>query len=105
MRDELIEKVAREFHDFIEEIRNTDEIEQAINKAYEITIKQEILDMFEYDIAENDTYNKSDIEKMLKTDNLLDYLYDEWLHCDGNIRESLEYSFDLALDKISKKGE
>lgn len=105
MRDELIEKVAKEFHDFIEEIRETDEIEQAINRAYEIVIKEEILDMVQYDITENDIYNKSDIEKMLKINNLLDYLYNEWLDFDGNIRESLEYSVDLALENIIKRSE
>ena len=104
-REDVIEKAEKEFHDFIEDIRETDEIEQAINKAYEITIKQELLDLLEYDMVENGLYNKSDIEKMLEIDNILDYLYNEWLDFDGNIRESLEYSFDLALDKIIKRGE
>lgn len=94
---EIIEKLNKEFKDYIEDIRRKDDIEIAINSAYEIVVKQEILDLFECgEIWRDEEQRKS----MLQEPNLLEYLYEEWLDFDGNMRESIYYSVAGAIDKI-----
>lgn len=94
---EIIEKLNKEFKDYIEDIRRKDDIEIAINSAYEIVVKQEILDLFECgEIWRDEEQRKS----MLQEPNLLEYLYQEWLDCDSNMRESIYYSVASAIDKI-----
>lgn len=94
---EIIEKLNKEFKDYIEDIRRKDDIEIAINSAYEIVVKQEILDLFECgEIWRDEEQRKS----MLQEPNLLEYLYEEWLDFDGNMRESIYYSVASAIDKI-----
>lgn len=94
---EIIEKLNKEFKDYIEDIRRKDDIEIAINSAYEIVVKQEILDLFECgEIWRDEEQRKS----MLQEPNLLEYLYEEWLDFDGNMRESIYYSVTDAIDRI-----
>ena len=71
-------------------------IDFAIDKAYELTIKQEIIDSIIYDR----TLSEKEIEILLKCDNVLDQCYDEWLKSDGNIRDTLNFVVDERVDFI-----
>ena len=48
MKEELIKKLKAEMEKFKEKIRESG-VDYAIDRAYEITVKQEIIDIFEYD--------------------------------------------------------
>ena len=84
MKEELIKKLKAEMEKFKENLRENG-VDYAIDRAYEITVKQEIIDIFEYDKdLPNEEY------KTLKSrKNLLEECYDGWLKCDGNLRSIL----------------
>ena len=96
MKEELIKKLKAEMEKFKEKIRESG-VDYAIDRAYEITVKHEIIDIFEYDKdLSNEEY------KVLKSrENLLEDCYDGWLKCDGNLRSELEFSVDDTIDKVS----
>ena len=52
-----------------------------------------------YKIKEKD-YSVSDLKALLKSDDILDECYDEWLNSDGNFNELLEYPVDERIDSI-----
>jgi len=93
--DKLLQKLEHELKDFKEYVKEHG-IDFAIDKAYELTIKQEIIDSIIYDR----TLSEKEIEILLKCDNVLDQCYDEWLKSDGNIRDTLNFVVDERVDFI-----
>lgn len=73
---------------------------EAVDNAYELVVKQEILDSFNYDMS----YDKEKLQALLKQDNLLSQAYDEWLSTDGNLREALQYSVDNVVEMAVEDG-
>lgn len=95
LKDKLIKKLEQEIEDFKSELKEKG-VDYAIDRAYELTSKQEIIDYIQYDID----MSKTDIKALITRENLLDELYAEWLETDGNMREHIGYSIDNALDLI-----
>ena len=91
--DRAYEKIQREFDAFIADIK-TKSPDEIVRAAYEITYKEEILSMFECD----GNFNDRQCMALLKTDNALDYLYQEWLDYDGSVLDELRGSVDLAIE-------
>ena len=94
--DKLLQKLEEELKEFKSYIKEQG-VDFAIDKAYELTIKQEIIDSIIYDR----TLSEEEIEVLLKCDNVLDQCYDEWLKTDGNLREHLNYSVDKSVEHIT----
>ena len=93
--DKLLQKLEEELKEFKSYIKEQG-VDFAIDKAYELTIKQEIIDSIIYDR----TLSEKEIETLLKCDNVLDQCYDEWLKSDGNIRDTLNFVVDERVDFI-----
>ena len=93
--DKLLQKLEEELKEFKSYIKEQG-VDFAIDKAYELTIKQEIIDSIIYDR----TLSEEEIEVLLKCDNVLDQCYDEWLKSDGNIRDTLNFVVDERVDFI-----
>ena len=93
--DKLLQKLEEELKDFKEYVKEQG-IDFAIDKAYELTIKQEIIESIVYDR----TLSDEQILALLKCDNVLDQCYDEWLKSDGNVRDTLNFVVDDRLDFI-----
>ena len=93
--DKLLQKLEEELKEFKSYIKEQG-VDFAIDKAYELTIKQEIIDSIIYDR----TLSEKEIEILLKCDNVLDQCYDEWLKSDGNIRDTLNFVVDERVDFI-----
>ena len=93
--DKLLQKLEEELKEFKSYIKEQG-VDFAIDKAYELTIKQEIIDSIIYDR----TLSEEEIEILLKCDNVLDQCYDEWLKSDGNIRDTLNFVVDERVDFI-----
>ena len=59
---------------------------------------------FEFPNEEGKTYKSSGgklvYNELLKRDDILEECYDDWLSCDGNLREALEFSVDDTIDII-----
>ncbi len=94
--DELIIKLEQELKDYKEYVKEMG-IDFAIDKAYELTVKQEVIDCIMYD----NTLSKGQRKALLSSDHLLDQFYDEWLSADGNLREHLNYSVDKTINYIT----
>ena len=69
-----------------------------IEQAYKINIKQQIRD-----IIDGIIFSKEQIQVLLKTDNLLEKLYDKYEKSDGNIWEYLEDNVGDSLGNIVKE--
>ena len=41
------------------------------------------------------------IKALLKTENVLDDFYDEWLNIDGNLYETFEYAIEIKIKQLS----
>ena len=66
-----------------------------IDRAYEKVCKEEMI----YKLKDKD-YSISELKTLLKTDEILQECYDEWLKSDGNFNEMLEYAVDNRIDLI-----
>lgn len=95
MEDKLYKKLEDELKEFKAEMKEKG-VDYAIDRAYELVVKQEIIDTF----ADRDL-DKNEIKALLKNKNVLDEIYDNWLNFDGNFREQLEYCVDDSISKIT----
>lgn len=91
----LNEKLGQEMKEFKDKLKENG-VDYAIDRAYELVAKQEIIDTF----ADRDL-EKNEIKALLKTKNVLDEIYYNWLDFDGNLREQLEYCVDDSISKIT----
>lgn len=90
----VAEKMTNEYNDYIEKLKN-EKPEVIIEKAYEKVCKEEIIYLFE-----KKDLSVQECKALLKCPNILEECYDEWLKCDGNFTEILEYSVDWSIDHI-----
>ena len=100
MEEELYQKLYNEFNKFKAEMKENG-VDYAIDRAYELTTKQEIIDSIQYDHI----LSKTEIKALLSRENVLDEMYDDWLSFDGNMREHINYSVDKSLRIIVDKYE
>ena len=94
--DKIIDKFNEEYDNFINEIKklSTDEI---IDRAYEITAKQEITNLY----LEN--LNIKSLKDLIKTDNILDKIYKDFEDNNGSYYSLIEeYAYDY-IDELSNE--
>lgn len=100
MKEDLINKVSeklqREFNNYKSDILYKEPLE-IFNSSYEIAIKEELSEMF-YD---KDKYNSHELKALLEQKNSLDYLYSEWMDCDGGINNVLEDFLEISLSDLA----
>ena len=94
--DKLLKKLEQELKEYKSYVKERG-VDYAIDKAYELTVKQEIIDCIAYD----SNLSKEQKKALLKCDNVLNDCYDEWLKTDGNLREHLNYSVDKSVENIT----
>lgn len=94
--DELLQKLKLELNNYKEYVKEKG-VDFAIDKAYELTVKQEIIDSIAYD----NSLSKEQRKALLKCNNVLEQCYDDWLSCDGNLRETLNFSVDETINYIT----
>lgn len=96
MLEEVIMKLVQEMKDFKSEVREKG-VDFAIDKAYELTVKQEIIDVLQYDTELSKVQQKA----ILSKENVLSEIYDDWLSEDGNLRGDLQFTVDKSLNSIT----
>lgn len=96
MEDKLYKKLEDELKEFKAEMKEKG-VDYAIDRAYELTTKQKIIDSIQFDHS----LSKTEIKALLSRENVLDELYDDWLSFDGNMREHINYSVDKSLNLIT----
>lgn len=94
LKEKFDEKIDTEFKEFIEDLEQCSP-KTIIDRAYEKVCKEEMI----YKLKDKD-YSISELKTLLKTDEILQECYDEWLKSDGNFSEMLEYAVDNRIDLI-----
>ncbi len=96
MEDKLQEKLEQELKDFKQEVKEMG-VDVAIDKAYELTVKQEIIDGLLYDT----NFSKKEINAILSCKKPLQKMYEDWLTQDGNLRADLNFSIDKSVNSLT----
>jgi len=96
MEDKLYEKLEKEMKDLKQHFKDKG-VNYAIDNAYEIIVKQEIMDGIKYD----NLLSRIQIKALLSKENILSLLYDDWLKFDGNMREYINYSVENSVKNIT----
>lgn len=96
MEDKLQEKLEQELKDFKQAVKEKG-VDFAVDSAYEIAVKQEIIDGLLYD----NNLSKKEINAILSCKKPLQKIYDDWLTQDGNLRESLNFSIDKSVNSLT----
>lgn len=94
--EKLNEKLEKEFKEFCEVLK-TKTPEEIIERAYEITVKEELKD----EIVNMDLHDK-EIEIMLEHKDLLEEFYHDWLDCDTPLGESLRENLQESVAIITR---
>ncbi len=86
----------REFDNFEEDIIQKSK-EEIFNRAYEITVKEEIKD-----VIKNMNLHRAEKEMLILQDNILDSIYQDWLKDDTPLGSSMENSIERSIDILTK---
>ena len=86
-----LENELKEFHENLLEKGNG----EILNSAYEITVKEQIVDILK-------DMNLHEVEKevLFLRDDLLTELYQDWLHYDATLKEPITDSVDKSISTI-----
>ena len=93
--EKLRKKMESEYDEFIERIKKTGSVDTAIEKAYEIIYKQEII-ACTYD----PDMKTSEIDNLLMSEYPLEMIYDEWMDTDASVADMLQDCIRETADKI-----
>ena len=96
--DELNNKLEKEYNEFIQEIIKLDPL-SIINKTYEITLKQEIKDLY----VGSDILDRYEIKALLERNNTLQYLYESWLEYDFDIHKEVEELVQEDINELCRE--
>lgn len=91
LKDMLMKKIDQELFVYKQNLIKNYTPDEIIQEAYKINFKEQIKD-----IIDNSMLEKNEVRVLLKTENVLDKLYDYWEKSDGNI-------WDLLEDKVNEK--
>ena len=91
LKDMLIKKIDQELFAYKQNLIKNYTPDEIIQKAYKINFKEQIRDILDSSILD-----RNEIKVLLKTENVLDKVYDYWENSDGNI-------WGLLEDKVNEK--
>ena len=95
LKQEVMNKIRIEYEDFIDEVADLNDPKDIIDKSYEKVCKEEMIYYFE-----EKNLSTKECKALLKSQNILQECYDEWLKSDGNFNELFEYSTDKRINII-----
>ena len=91
LKDMLIKKIDQELFAYKQNLIKNYTPDEIIQEAYKINFKEQIRD-----IIDSSMLGRNEIKVLLKTENVLDKVYDYWENSDGNI-------WGLLEDKVNEK--
>lgn len=101
LKQKLDKKIDKELEELIADLKQC-RPKVIIERAYEKVSKEKIA----YKIKEKN-YDFIELKALLKSKNILDECYDEWLKIDGNFNEILSYAVDnrikLIVEELKKE--
>lgn len=100
LKQQLHQKMQEEFSLYVESLKK-ESADRIINRAYEISIKKELIDLFEPAYL-GDSFTDNEIQILLNTDTPLCELYISWIHCDLTYFDILEESCHNAISELKE---
>lgn len=97
LSNKVYKKLESEFDMFKESCLSKTK-EEIINSAYEITIKEEIVESFR-----KNSYDEEQYLALLENDNMLENIYQDWMNAESGIHIPIEESIDFYLNEIEEK--
>lgn len=91
LKDMLMKKIDQELFVYKQNLIKNYTPEEIIDEAYKINFKEQIRD-----IIDSSMLGRNEIKILLKSENVLDKVYDYWENSDGNI-------WGLLEDKVNEK--
>ena len=91
LKDMLMKKIDQELFAYKQNLIKNYTPDEIIQEAYKINFKEQIRDILDSSILD-----RNEIKVLLKTENVLDKVYDYWENSDGNI-------WGLLEDKVNEK--
>ena len=91
MKEQLINRIHKEHKEWLAKLKQKS-VDEIIRSAYEICYREEFINVLEYM-----DYDDEQIEKLLQVQNIIDFLYDEWLRTDASVCQMLEDVIDDIL--------
>ena len=95
LKEMLMKKVEQEQFNYKQNLIKNYKPEEIIKEAYKINFREQIID-----ILDGKMLGRQEIKVLLKTDNVVEKLYDYWEHSDRNIWEQLEDNVNEKLEKM-----
>lgn len=95
LKDILMKKIDQELFNYKQNLIKNYTPEEIINEAYKINFKEQIRDSLDSSML-----GRNEIKVLLKTENVLDRLYDYWEISDGNIWELLEEKVNEKIENM-----
>lgn len=92
--DQLYFKMKKELDAFKADLM-TKPPKEILNAAYELTLKEDLLCIFEIE----DRFSDKECRALLKCKAPLDYLYQEWMDTDVTYMDILRDSVQMSVDK------
>ena len=94
LKEKLIEKLNAEYAMLRDELRQSG-VDNFMERGYEYFTKQEIIDYLQYSEISEDS-----IKALLKSNDLLEQIYDEWLKTDAHFYKILDASINNVMDSV-----
>lgn len=91
LKDMLMKKIDQELFVYKQNLIKNYSPDEIIQEAYKINFKEQIRD-----IIDSSMLGRNEIKVLLKTENVLDKVYNYWENSDGNI-------WGLLEDKVNEK--
>lgn len=95
LANKVYKKMENEFNMYKNKVMDCG-VEYAINNAYDLAIKEEMLCLF----FDSDRYNKYELQALLTKENTLEYLYDDWMDSEGGIHTVLEDYLEISISDL-----
>lgn len=97
LSNKVYKKLEHEF-DMFKESCLTKTKEEILKSAYEIAVKEEIVESFNSNIYEEEQYLA-----LLENDNMLENIYQDWMNAESGIHIPIEESIEFYLNEIEEK--
>lgn len=97
LSNKVYKKLEHEF-DMFKESCLTKTKEEILKSAYEIAVKEEIVESFNSNIYEEEQYLA-----LLENDNMLENIYQDWMNAEFGIHIPIEESIEFYLNEIEEK--
>ena len=98
LKTKLVDKIELEYNNYVKELKKLSNI-MVIESAYQLVTKREIANYIENEL----NLSTHEIYLILRNENVLDKMYDNWNKQCGNYYELLQFPVDITLREYKEQ--